>query len=98
MIDGYAGLKARVIDKVLYIAGNVVGTLTKDTYTHVANLPQKIKNVWETPDFDLQFTNYCRGQNNSQTSITLTTTNGKIELCSTITGNWARVLLVLPCK
>ena len=98
MIDGYAGLKARVIDKVLYIAGNVVGTLTKDTYTHVANLPQKIKNVWETPDFDLQFTNYCRGQNNSQTSITLTTTNGKIELCPTITGNWARVLLVLPCK
>ena len=98
MVEGYTGLKARVIGKVLYIAGNVVGTLAKDEYTHVANLPQKIKEVWEAPNFDEQFTNYCRGQNNSQSSITLTGGNGKIEICPTISGNWARVFLVMPSR
>lgn len=98
MVEGYAGLKARVIGKVLYIVGNVLGTLEKDTYTQVASLPQKIKEVWEAPNFDSQFTNYCRGQNNSQSSITLTGRNGKIEICPTISGNWARVSLVIPSK
>lgn len=98
MVEGYTGLKARVYDKILYIVGNVNGQLTKDTYTKVASLPQKIKDAWEAPAFDTQFTNYCRGQNNSQTSITLTGTSGIIELCPTISGNWARVFLTLPNK
>ena len=97
MKNGFSGLKARVVGKILYIAGIVNGSLTANTFTTVATLPREITNVWTAPtNVDAEFTTYCRGQNNSITSVTVSLNTFEIILNPSASGTWARPSIAIP--